>query len=153
LGVEASQSKALVYYTFAALGKNTYAQMALGYRYWVGVSVTTSCEKALDHYRLVANTGLDFIRLKKLFSDHPISVSEEVSLSGGAAVQRVRLLDEMNIISCSLKRATSKPRSGLDNCTTREAEECSRIHRGLCITFFKRRTQEILSQWHSSERC
>lgn len=60
LGVEASQSKALVYYTFAALGKNTYAQMALGYRYWVGVSVTTSCEKALDHYRLVANSGLNF---------------------------------------------------------------------------------------------
>ncbi|XP_059474860.1 protein sel-1 homolog 1 [Neocloeon triangulifer] len=78
LGVEASQSKALVYYTFAALGKNTFAQMALGYRYWVGVSVTTSCEKALDFYRQVAN-----------------SVAEEVSLSGGAAVQRVRLLDEM----------------------------------------------------------
>ena len=57
--------------------------------------MTTSCEKALDHYRLVANTGLDFIHIKKFFSDHPISVSEEVSLSGGAAVQRVRLLDEM----------------------------------------------------------
>jgi SEL1 protein len=63
--VEASQSKALVYYTFAALGKNTYAQMALGYRYWVGVSVTTSCEKALDHYRLVANTGSNTVLPKK----------------------------------------------------------------------------------------
>jgi SEL1 protein len=56
--VNASQSKALVYYTFAALGKNTFAQMALGYRYWAGVSVSSSCEKALDFYRQVANAGM-----------------------------------------------------------------------------------------------
>lgn len=57
LGVNASQAKAMVYYTFAALGKSTFAQMSLGYRYWSGVSVASSCEKALDFYRQVANTG------------------------------------------------------------------------------------------------
>ncbi|XP_071454030.1 protein sel-1 homolog 1 [Hetaerina americana] len=76
--VNASQAKALVYYTFAAIGGNSWAQMALGYRHWAGITVSTSCEKALDFYRKVAN-----------------SVAKEVSLSGGSAVQRVRLLEEM----------------------------------------------------------
>ena len=30
--------------------------MALGYRYWSGMGVATSCEKALDYYRRVAQT-------------------------------------------------------------------------------------------------
>ncbi|XP_046402647.1 protein sel-1 homolog 1 [Ischnura elegans] len=76
--VNASQSKALVYYTFAALGGNSWAQMALGYRHWAGITVSTRCEKALSFYRKVAN-----------------SVAKEVSLSGGSAVQRVRLIEEM----------------------------------------------------------
>lgn len=74
--LEASQSKALLYYTFAAAGGNFLAQMALGYRYWSGISVIPSCEMALNYYRKVA---------KKV---------EEVSSSGGAAIQRIRLLDE-----------------------------------------------------------
>lgn len=61
----------------AALGDDTRAQMALGYRHWVGVTTPVSCERALDYYRKVAN-----------------KVAEEVSLSGGPVVQRVRLLDE-----------------------------------------------------------
>ncbi|KAK5648528.1 hypothetical protein RI129_003420 [Pyrocoelia pectoralis] len=79
LTVNVSQSKALVYYTFAALDGNTWAQMILGYRYWSGVSVPASCEKALDYYRLVAD-----------------KVSEGVSFAGGIAVQRVRLIDELD---------------------------------------------------------
>ncbi|KAK4884553.1 hypothetical protein RN001_000824 [Aquatica leii] len=78
LGVHVSQAKALVYYTFAALDGNTWAQMALGYRYWSGVTVAPSCEKALDYYRIVAD-----------------KVSQGVSFGGGTAVQRVRLLDEL----------------------------------------------------------
>ncbi|KAK9303289.1 hypothetical protein QLX08_005047 [Tetragonisca angustula] len=76
-GVHASQAKALLHYTAAALGDDTRAQMALGYRHWAGVTTPASCERALDFYRKVAN-----------------KVAEEVSLSGGPVVQRVRLLDE-----------------------------------------------------------
>ncbi|CAL7941971.1 unnamed protein product [Xylocopa violacea] len=76
-GVNASQAKALLHYTAAALGGDTRAQMALGYRYWAGITTPASCERALDFYRKVAN-----------------KVAEEVSLSGGPVVQRVRLLDE-----------------------------------------------------------
>uniref|UniRef100_A0A4W4FI58 Fibronectin type-II domain-containing protein n=1 Tax=Electrophorus electricus TaxID=8005 RepID=A0A4W4FI58_ELEEL len=78
LGVNSSQAKALVYYTFGALGGNLVAHMILGYRYWGGVGVPQSCESALTHYRLVAN-----------------HVASDVSLTGGSAVQRIRLLDEL----------------------------------------------------------
>lgn len=76
-GVNASQGKALLHYTVAALGGDTRAQMALGYRHLASVTTPASCERALDFYRKVAN-----------------KVAEEVSLSGGPVVQRIRLLDE-----------------------------------------------------------
>lgn len=78
LGVNASQAKALLYYTFAATGGNPVAQMAIGYRHWAGISVIPSCESALNYYKKVAK-----------------KVEEEVSFSGGTAIQRVRLLDEL----------------------------------------------------------
>ena len=52
--VNSSQSQALLHYTFGAFGGSPWAQMALGYRYWSGMGVATSCEKALDYYRRVA---------------------------------------------------------------------------------------------------
>ncbi|XP_011868899.1 PREDICTED: protein sel-1 homolog 1 [Vollenhovia emeryi] len=76
-GVNASQGKALLHYTIAALGGDVRAQMVMGYRHWAGVTTPASCERALDFYRKVAK-----------------KVAEEVSLSGGPLVQRVRLLDE-----------------------------------------------------------
>ncbi|XP_068893612.1 protein sel-1 homolog 1 isoform X3 [Tenebrio molitor] len=78
LTVNVSQAKALVHYTFGAIGGNTWAQMVLGYRYWSGITVAPSCEKALDFYRQVAD-----------------KVSQRVSFGGGAAIQRIRLLDEL----------------------------------------------------------
>lgn len=54
IGFNVSQSRALVYYTMAAIGDEPWAQMALGYRYLTGVTVSNSCEKALDFYRKVA---------------------------------------------------------------------------------------------------
>lgn len=75
--VNASQGKALLHYTVAALGGDVRAQMVMGYRHWAGVTTPASCERALDFYRKVAK-----------------KVAEEVSLSGGPVVQRVRLLDE-----------------------------------------------------------
>uniref|UniRef100_A0A8D8GKK2 Protein sel-1 homolog 1 n=2 Tax=Culex pipiens TaxID=7175 RepID=A0A8D8GKK2_CULPI len=77
IGFNVSQAKALVYYTMAALGDNSWAQMALGYRYWAGVGVPNSCETALDFYRKVAT-----------------KVANQVTFSGGAAIHRIRLLDE-----------------------------------------------------------
>lgn len=58
LAVNVSQSKALVHYMFGALGGNTWAQMAMGYRYFSGASVGPSCEKSLDFYRQVADKGI-----------------------------------------------------------------------------------------------
>ncbi|KAM4690298.1 protein sel-1 homolog 1 [Rhinophrynus dorsalis] len=78
LGVNSSQAKALVYYTFGALGGNLLAHMILGYRYWAGIGVLQSCESALTHYRLVAN-----------------HVASDISLTGGTVVQRIRLADEV----------------------------------------------------------
>lgn len=78
LGVQSSQAKALVYYTFGALGGDPWAQMALGYRYLSGIGVVSSCESALTYYSKVAKI-----------------VEEELSLSGGTVIQRIRLLDEL----------------------------------------------------------
>ena len=78
IGFNVSQAKAIVHYTVAALGDDSWAQMALGYRYWSGVTVPSSCEKALDYYKRVAT-----------------KVASQITLSGGSAVNRVRLLEEI----------------------------------------------------------
>lgn len=79
VGRNSSQAKALVHYTFAALGNSEWGQMALAYRYWSGISVASNCETALTYYRKVSH-----------------KVADEVSLTGNRAVQRVRLLDEVD---------------------------------------------------------
>ena len=76
-GVKASQAKALLHYTLAAVGGDVRAQMVMGYRHWAGITVQAFCERALTYYQKVAN-----------------KVAEKVSLSGGPVVQRVRLLNE-----------------------------------------------------------
>ncbi|KAL3286272.1 hypothetical protein HHI36_000781 [Cryptolaemus montrouzieri] len=78
LAVNVSQAKALVHFTFGAIGGNIWAQMVMGYRYWSGITMTPSCEKSLDFYRQVAD-----------------KVSQGISFGGGAAIQRIRLLDEL----------------------------------------------------------
>lgn len=78
IGYNVSQAKALIHYTMAAIGENSFAQMVMGYRYWAGVTLGNSCEKALDFYRKVAT-----------------KVAKEVTFSGGPAIHRVRLLDEV----------------------------------------------------------
>ncbi|KAJ8290362.1 hypothetical protein GJAV_G00011890 [Gymnothorax javanicus] len=77
LGVNSSQAKSLVYYTFGALGGNLVAHVILGYRYWGGIGVAASCESALTHYRAAAN-----------------HVANDIILTGGSVVPKVRLLDE-----------------------------------------------------------
>ncbi|XP_039758024.1 protein sel-1 homolog 1 isoform X2 [Pararge aegeria] len=82
IAVPVSQAKALVHYTMGALGQSDYAQMALAYRHWAGVTVPSSCPKALELYMKVAS-----------------KVASQVSLSGGPAVHRVRLMDELDGVS------------------------------------------------------
>lgn len=96
LSVNASQAKALVHYMFGAIGGNTWAQMAIGYRYFAGASVSPFCEKSLDFYRQVAEKGkLILIIFDVLSSILFCLVSQGVSFSGGAAIQRIRLLDDL----------------------------------------------------------
>ncbi|XP_066910359.1 protein sel-1 homolog 1-like isoform X2 [Clytia hemisphaerica] len=74
-----SQAKSIIYTTFAALGGDTMAEMMLGYRHYSGIGVQKSCETALTYYKKVAK-----------------KVSDAASLhSGGNAVQRIRLYDEL----------------------------------------------------------
>ncbi|XP_045460134.1 protein sel-1 homolog 1 isoform X2 [Harmonia axyridis] len=78
LSVNVSQARALVHFTFGAIGGNIWSQMIMGYKYWSGITVSPSCEKSLDFYRQVAD-----------------KVSQGVTFGGGAAIQRIRLLDEL----------------------------------------------------------
>lgn len=79
LGMKASnQAKALVHLTFAALGGDSMAQMAMGYRHWAGISVVSSCEMALSYYKKVAT-----------------AVASKISSNSvGTVVHRIRLYDE-----------------------------------------------------------
>ncbi|KAF7634675.1 hypothetical protein Mgra_00005923 [Meloidogyne graminicola] len=70
-----------LHYTFAALGGNPLAQMALGYRYGHGIGVKQDCETALIWYKKVAN-----------------KVAKKVKLTGMPSVQRIRIPDELVFI-------------------------------------------------------
>jgi SEL1 protein len=52
--VPVDQAQALLYYTFAAFGGDQGAEMALGYRYWMGIGVSEDCMLALDWYENAA---------------------------------------------------------------------------------------------------
>ncbi|PVF93989.1 HCP-like protein [Serendipita vermifera] len=56
--VPVDQAKALLYYTFAALGGDQNAEMALGYRYWSGIGVTEDCMQALEWYESAADKAM-----------------------------------------------------------------------------------------------
>ncbi|KAA1470562.1 HCP-like protein [Dentipellis sp. KUC8613] len=56
--VPVDQAKAQLYYTFAAHNGDKGAQMALGYRYWMGVGVAEDCDRALEWYEHAAETAM-----------------------------------------------------------------------------------------------
>ncbi|CAG7854812.1 SubName: Full=Related to Sel-1 homolog {ECO:0000313/EMBL:CCA68700.1} [Serendipita indica DSM 11827] len=56
--VPIDQAQALLYYTFAALGGDQHAEMALGYRYFMGIGVSEDCLQALDWYESAAEKSL-----------------------------------------------------------------------------------------------
>ena len=57
LGVEANLAKAVLYWTFSAMGGDHIGQMMLGYRHLSGISVEKDCETALIYYKNVAEKG------------------------------------------------------------------------------------------------
>lgn len=62
---------------------DSYAQMALGYRYWASINVESNCETALNFYRKVAT-----------------SVASRISSNSiGSIVHKIRLYDEEEKVS------------------------------------------------------
>ncbi|KAG0699377.1 hypothetical protein DFH29DRAFT_833834 [Suillus ampliporus] len=56
--VPIDQAQALLYYTFAAQGGDKGAQMALGYRYWSGISTIEDCGRAVEWYEASADEAM-----------------------------------------------------------------------------------------------
>ncbi|KAG2055636.1 hypothetical protein BDR06DRAFT_970767 [Suillus hirtellus] len=56
--VPIDQAQALLYYTFAAQGGHKGAQMALGYRYWSGISTVEDCGRAVEWYEAAADEAM-----------------------------------------------------------------------------------------------
>ncbi|XP_019849496.1 PREDICTED: protein sel-1 homolog 1-like isoform X2 [Amphimedon queenslandica] len=78
IGVNSSQAKAILYYTFGALGGNSFSQMISGYRAFHGVATPQSCETALSYYRKVAS-----------------KVAKDASIFGGShTISKIRLIEE-----------------------------------------------------------
>ena len=55
--VAVDQAKAQLYYTLSAHGGEKASQMALGYRYWMGIGVPEDCERAVGWYGAAAEQG------------------------------------------------------------------------------------------------
>jgi TPR repeat protein len=63
-----NQAKAQLYYTFAAQSGDKSAQMALGYRYWTGISTLEDCGRAVQWYEQASHQGECYaIRTQLLF--------------------------------------------------------------------------------------
>lgn len=55
--VPVDQSRAQLYYTFAANGGDQDARMALGYRYISGIGTAENCDQALKWYEAAVEHG------------------------------------------------------------------------------------------------
>ncbi|KAJ6611281.1 HCP-like protein [Mycena sp. CBHHK59/15] len=53
------QSRAQLYYTFAANGGDKGAQMTLAYRYWSGIGTLEDCNRAVDWYELASEQAME----------------------------------------------------------------------------------------------
>lgn len=94
LGVD--QSRALLYYTFAALGGSVLAQMALGYRHLYGIHTPASCETALIYYQQASVHVINGTSAARPALSSPVFVNAVAGGGGGSSVvSRVRLYDEL----------------------------------------------------------
>jgi len=57
LGVAPDQAKALIHYTFGAMGNDTLSMMSLAYRYQYGIGSSQVCDASVKYYFALANTG------------------------------------------------------------------------------------------------
>lgn len=60
--VQRDQARALLYYTFAAVGGHTRAEMTLASRHHIGAGAPKSCETACKYYKRVADKVIDWYR-------------------------------------------------------------------------------------------
>lgn len=60
--VAPDQAKALLYHTFAAAGGDMRSEMAVAYRHYAGVGAVKSCDKAVKHYKRVADKAIEWYR-------------------------------------------------------------------------------------------
>ena len=60
--VEQDQAKAMLYHTFAAEDWDIRSEMTLGYRNYAGVATPRNCERAVFHYKNVADQAISYVR-------------------------------------------------------------------------------------------
>lgn len=60
--VPQDQAKALLHHTFAAAGGDLRSEMAVAYRHYAGVGAVKSCDKAVEHYKRVADKAVEWYR-------------------------------------------------------------------------------------------
>lgn len=60
--VQQDQARALLYYTFAASGGHTRAEMTLGHRHFSGIGTQKNCETAAKYYKRVADKVMQWYR-------------------------------------------------------------------------------------------
>lgn len=60
--VPRDQARALLYHSFAAAGGNLRSEMAIGFRFHSAVGAVKSCEKAIAHYKRVADKAVEWYR-------------------------------------------------------------------------------------------
>lgn len=60
--VPRDQAKALLHHTFAAAGGDLRSEMAVAYRHYAGVGAIKSCDKAVEHYKRVADRAIKWYR-------------------------------------------------------------------------------------------
>lgn len=99
IGVNVSQAKALLYYTFAALGGNSWAQMALGYRHLAGVNVPANCDLALEYYTKVAREVASTVTFSGIGAPHRIRLLDEVDNTGASGILDNDLIDYYQLLA------------------------------------------------------
>ncbi|XP_030052207.1 protein sel-1 homolog 2 [Microcaecilia unicolor] len=81
IDMEYNPAKALVYYTFGALGGNLISQLILGYRHWTGLNVPRNCEAALIKYRNVANKIVGELDNYEIIPAEKVKLTERPEIS------------------------------------------------------------------------
>lgn len=99
IGVNVSQARAILYYSLASYGGNTWAQMVLGYRHLGGIGVTANCDLALEYYTRVAREVASTVTFSGIGAPHRIRLLDEVDNSGASGILDNDLLDYYQLLA------------------------------------------------------